>query len=196
MDNIVFLESNHIASEPFTTSKVMAEVTEIAHKKMKMSITTHKTALETFGKVVPHETTSPKGQTEVSYKLNEQQATLLITLLKNTPVIVAFKTELVRQFYAMRSELHARHIRRSELKPVRREFTDVIQEVDGSRWAYKLYTDLSYKMTLGKTAAQIRKERGAPPNAKGCGLPHVGGAGCSHQGTGADCRTDGYGHEV
>ena len=47
---------------------------------------------------------------------------------------------------------------RTELKPIRREMTDVIQEVDNSKWAYKKYTDLAYKMATGKTAAQLRKE--------------------------------------
>ena len=44
--------------------------------------------------------------------------------------------------------------------------TDVIQEVDTSKWAYKKYTDLAYKSSIGKTAAQLRKDRSAPATAK------------------------------
>ena len=66
----------------------------------------------------------------------------------------------------MRTELMNRKNRRAELKPIRRELTDVVKEVDGSKWAYKMYTDLAYKSTIGKNAAQLRKERDAPKKAK------------------------------
>lgn len=41
---------------------------------------------------------------EKIYHLNEEQATLLLTYLKNTPQVRAFKKELFRQFYAMRRD--------------------------------------------------------------------------------------------
>lgn len=94
---------------------------------------------------------------EKIYHLNEEQATLLLTYLKNTPQVRAFKKELVRQFYAMRRELMERQDRRLELKPIRRELTDVIQEVDDGPWSYKKYTDLAYKSSIGKNSAQLRK---------------------------------------
>ena len=100
------------------------------------------------------------------YHLNEPQATLILTFLKNTLPVREFKKNLVRQFYAMRNELLRRQIERATLKPVRREMTDVIQEYDDGRWSYKKYTDLAYKSVLGKNAAQIRKERGALKTAK------------------------------
>lgn len=100
------------------------------------------------------------------YCLNEQQATLVITYLKNTAPVRSFKKELVRQFYLMRSELMQRKAARAELKPIRRELTDIIRDSpDVGRWAYKHFTDLAYKHALGKTAAQIRKERGADATA-------------------------------
>ena len=98
-------------------------------------------------------------------RLSEQQASLLVTFLKNTPVVVAFKVEFVRQFFLMREELQSRRDYRAELKPIRRELTDAIQLVDSSKWAYKNYTDLAYKIATGKNAAQLRKERDAPPKA-------------------------------
>lgn len=104
--------------------------------------------------------------TAKNYRLTEEQATLLMTYLKNTERVRTFKKELVRQFYAMRAELFRRQLRRAELKPIRRELTDVIQEVDDGRWSYKKYTDLAYKSSLGRNAAQLRKERGAPQKAK------------------------------
>ena len=167
MNELVFIEPNKIDLEPFTTSKIVAEVTGVTHKKIKIAITKRKKELETFGKVVSYGTTLESGQTEMSYHLNEQQVTLLITFLKNTPVVIAFKTELVRQFYVMRSELNKRHILREQLKPIRRELSDIIKEMPGyNQWAYKNFTDLAYKNVLGKTARQVRTERGATKNAK------------------------------
>jgi len=121
--------------------------------------------LKDFGKVGFEIRASSSGQHEKNYRLNEAQASFLITLLKNTRPVVIFKKELVRQFFTMRQELQKRQLLRMELKPIRREMTDVIKEVDESKWAYKKYTDLAYKMALGRNAAQIRKERNAPPKA-------------------------------
>jgi hypothetical protein len=57
MTNLVFLEPNRIDAEPFTTSKVVSDVTGVTHKKIKMAINKHRGALETFEKAVPYETT-------------------------------------------------------------------------------------------------------------------------------------------
>jgi len=66
----------------------------------------------------------------------------------------------------MRTELTKRQMYREQLKPIRRDMTDVIQEnPDKGKWSYKLYTDLAYKSSIGKTAAQLRKERNAPKRA-------------------------------
>lgn len=40
------------------------------------------------------------------YFLNEQQATLLLTYLRNTTVVRAFKVALVKAFYKMRKGMH------------------------------------------------------------------------------------------
>lgn len=166
MPDLVFLEPNKIDSEPFTTSKVVAEVTGIEHRKIKVVIRKHQTDFDSFGLSALYQAESSGGRPEEILRLNEAQATFLMTLLKNTPVVVAFKKELVRQFYAMRNELLRRQIERATLKPIRREMTDVIQEYDDGKWSYKKYTDLAYKSVLGKNAAQIRKERGTSPKAK------------------------------
>lgn len=105
------------------------------------------------------------GRPKNVYMLNEQQATLLMTFLKNTDIVADFKTELVRQFYLMRSELQKREALRVQMKPIRRELTDVIKEVTDDRWMYKHFTDLAYKTVTGRNSAQLRKERNAPSNA-------------------------------
>lgn len=165
MTDIVFLEPNRIDSVPFTTSEIIAEFAGVKHHAIRQLITKHESDFKEFG-VLAFEMRKPPagskgGRPETIYHLNEEQATLLMTYLKNTAQVRAFKKELVRQFYAMRKELTSRQAYRAELKPIRRELTDVIQQADDGKWAYKKYTDLAYKSSIGKNAAQLRKERGA-----------------------------------
>lgn len=168
MSTLVFLEPNKIDAVPFTTSDVIAQWTQNGYRSIQRTIERQITRLEKFGRVrfeiTPLQT---KGgvQDHKVYHLNEEQATLLITFLKNTDTVADFKVELVRQFFAMRAELLKRQILRAELRPVRREMTDVIKEVDASKWAYKKYTDLAYKSAVGKNAAQLRRERSASKKA-------------------------------
>ena len=76
--------------------------------------------------------------------------------------MIRFKTELVRQFYQMRTQLQERQIAKADRKVPHRSLTDAIQSnPNHGKWDYKMYMDLVYKTVLGKTAAQIRKERGA-----------------------------------
>lgn len=141
------------------------------HHAVQQLITKHEADFKEFG-LIAFEMRAVKNQGargtkyEKIYHLTEEQATLLMTYLKNTERVRIFKKELVRQFYAMRAELLRRQMRRAELKPIRRELTDVIKEVDAGKWAYKQYTDLAYKSSIGKNAAQLRKERDAPKKAK------------------------------
>lgn len=169
MNTLVFLEPNKIDAEPFTTSEVTAEFAGVQHHAIQQIISKYESDFKEFG-VIAFEMRKPLagskgGRPETIYHLNEEQATLLITYLKNTETVRAFKKELVRQFYVMRKELLDRRVRRAELKPIRRELTDVIKEVDSDKWAYKKYTDLAYKSSIGKNAAQLRKERNAPKKA-------------------------------
>lgn len=172
MNELVFLEPNKLGAEPFTTSEVIAEFAEVQHHTITRLIQQHQVDFESFGRVrFEIEPLQTKGgvQNHKVYYLNEQQATLLMTYLKNTPVVRAFKVELVRQFYAMRRELLERAVAKASKLPVRRSMTDAIRDfVPNSphkAQRYKQYTDLAYKAALGKTAVQLRKERCAPTGA-------------------------------
>ncbi len=100
------------------------------------------------------------GRPQKIYHLNEQQATLLITYLRNTEAVTAFKKALVREFYVMREELQTRQKLRIDGKPTRRNLMDMIRDnPKHNQWDYKLYTDLAYKAAFGKTAKQIIKGR-------------------------------------
>lgn len=160
------------SGEPYTTSEIIAEGTGMNHRRVRDAIRKYQAELETFGRVGAYQTAlGTKGgvQNVPGYILNEQQATFLLTLLKNTPVVVAFKKELVRQFYAMRDELARRRELRVVGKPIRRSLTDALRdsgEVERMKGhAYGAYTNLAYKLSTGKTAAQLRKERGAAKDA-------------------------------
>lgn len=160
MTNLVELKGN----DAFTTSLVIAEGTNNEHRAVRRLIEKYKTDLETFGKVcilnAPLETKG--GVQEVTYyRLNEEQATFLITLLRNTKVVVAFKKELVRQFYAMRRLLLERETQtwqetRYQGKLTRKAETDVIKQLvdyakdQGSHNADKLY--LTYTKLANKVA--------------------------------------------
>ena len=167
MGDLVFLEPNCIKAVPFTTSDVIVEYAKIKHHAVQQMISKHESSLKKFG-IVAFEMRklSGAGRPETIYHLNEEQATLLITFLKNTETVIDFKVELVKQFYQMRSELQKRQIGKLELRPTRKTLTDEIQDnPEHNKWDYKLFTDLAYKMATGKIAVQLRKERGASKNA-------------------------------
>ena len=159
--------------EPYTTSEIIAEGTGMNHRRVRDAIRKYQTELETFGKVGAYQTTFPgskTGQNVPGYILNEQHATFLLTLLKNTPVVVAFKQELVRQFFLMRDELARRQELRAIGKPIRRSLTDALRdsgEVERMHGhAYSAFTDLALKLATGQTARQLRRERGADKVAR------------------------------
>lgn len=162
LPKLVFLEAGE--HEPYTTDKIIAECAQVKRKVVSDLIRRYKTDLESFG-VLRFKNAKPTpgsdgGRPEKLYHLNEQQTTLLITYLRNTEPVKAFKKALVKEFYAMRAELTKRRELRAEGKPQRRSLTDMIRDnPEANRWDYKLYTDLAYKAAFGKTAAQIRKER-------------------------------------
>ena len=158
--SLVFLKPSKVGAVPFTTSDVIAEYAQISHHAVQQMITKH----EKYLGIIAFEMRklSGAGRPETIYHLTEEQATLLITFLKNTEPVIKFKTELVRQFYLMRSELQKRQLKIEDRKPVRLSLTDAINEdPNHGKWDYKTLTDLIYKVVTGKNAAQLRKERGA-----------------------------------
>ncbi|MDR1465408.1 MAG: Rha family transcriptional regulator [Oscillospiraceae bacterium] len=166
MQSLVYLEPNRLDAEPFTTSKIIAECAGLQHHTVTRSLRNYPEDFEAFG-ILGFEIQEIKGrgQPERIYRLNEQQATLLFTYLRNTPIVRAFKKELVRQFFLMRKELIQRQINRQMLKPARRQLTDAIKESEHGQWTYKQYMDLCYLTVTGKTAKALREEREAKPKA-------------------------------
>lgn len=156
--------------EPYTTSALIAEGAGVQRRTIDRLLLTRKADFEEFG-ILRFEIAKldGRGRPETIYHLNEQQATLLMTYLKNTKIVRAFKKELVRQFYAMREELVQRRELRAVGKPIRRSLTDALRdsgEVERMKGhAYGTYTNLAFKLATGKTARQLRQERSASKSA-------------------------------
>lgn len=161
MEELVFLHSQYIEEEPFTTSKIIAEYAEIEHRAVRQLIRTYEKDLNEFGKTTfeMSKINKGRGRKKKFYHLNEEQATLLITYLDNTEPVRRFKKALVRQFYDMKNGLYARRMERQKEKSVRKSMTDVIKELELSPHYYKHYTDLVYKTALGFNAKQLREAR-------------------------------------
>lgn len=160
MERLVFTESLDIDSVPFTTSDIVAEFSKNSRESIMRLIRKYAEDLQEFGKVGFEIRAMPSGQKSKIYHLNKEQATLLITYLDNTAPVRHFKRELVRQFFAMESELYARRAERQVGKSVHHSLTDAIKESGLSSHFYKHFTDLAYKSALGYTAKQLRVARG------------------------------------
>lgn len=92
------------------SSLIIAGRTELQHKNVLELVRKNLSQLSAFGGVAfetrPFETAGGTQMREFAL-LNEPQSTLLMTFMRNSPVVVAFKVELVKQFYRMREALTA-----------------------------------------------------------------------------------------
>lgn len=94
------------------------------------------------------------------YVLNEEQATLLVTYLKNTPKVREFKKMLVKEFYKLKDEVSKYRIQRQLEKPIRKSLTEAIRNWKHcNQWAYKNITNLLLKTITGKNAQQLKIDR-------------------------------------
>lgn len=159
--------------EPYTTADTVAQYAQVQRKTVNDLIRKHESDLEEFG-VLRFEIALPPagskgGRPEKLYHLNEQQATLLITYLRNTEPVRRFKKFLVRGFFEARQELARREVQRAAKAPVRRSLTDAIRDSGENErmhgHAFAAYTNMIYKAVTGRTAAQMRKDAGLPKGA-------------------------------
>lgn len=158
-NDLVKLKGN----DAFTDSLVIAEGTGNQHKSVKRIIENNKKDINDLGTLAILNRQSTGGRPEQIYLLNEQQASFLITLLRNTKQVVAFKKELVRQFYEMRRFILQRQKEdwketRKKGKLTRKTETDTLKRLieyaaaQGSSNPNRLYTVYS---TLANKVAGI-----------------------------------------
>jgi len=152
MQGLVFVEGNEV----FTTSIEIAKGVNHSHTSV-LRLIQNSMDLEIFN-TLKVKKVATKGRPSDVYYLTEEQATLLIALMRNTPVVRVFKNNLVREFYKQRRMIESLASQRNnaewlnnrqETKVVRQECTDVIQEFvayakeQGSKSADHYYSNLS-----------------------------------------------------
>lgn len=97
--------------EPTTTSLVVAQGTGVEHRAVLQLVRRNLADFEEFGRVAfemrPFDTAGGAQHREVAV-LNEAQATLLMTYMRNSEVVRAFKKRLVHAFFELRARLAAR----------------------------------------------------------------------------------------
>lgn len=97
-----------IEGEARASSEVIARCAEQGHRGLMQLIRNYRDDFEQFGKVQFETRLNRRGSPTEFAMLNEPQATLLMTFLRNSPKVVQFKVALVKEFYRMRDELGRR----------------------------------------------------------------------------------------
>ena len=147
--------------EPYTTSAIIAECAGIKHHAIQEHIRKQIGRLEQFGKVSFKMRPLQSGQQAKDYILNEQQATLLVTFLKNTEQVANFKTNLIKAFFEMREELSKFRMQRALEKPKRKTLHDSIENWEQApKHAHSTMNNLLLKAVTDRNAKQLREERG------------------------------------
>lgn len=157
MNNLVFVQKD----VPYTDSLAIASGGNVEHRAILQLIKTHLDDLQEFGRVSfemrPFETNGGVQKVRIC-RLNKEQATFLITLMKNTKPVIAFKKELVRQFYQMEQFIQT-------LVETRQEFPLLTANIkllhdNPKPYHFSNECDMLNRIVLGKTAQQFRAERG------------------------------------
>jgi len=96
--------------QPMTTSLAIAEGAKAKHKNVIQLVRKYIDDLSEWGevefKILPFDTDGGRQWRDVAY-LNEQQATLVVTCMRNSPVVIEFKKALVRAFFELRDQAQA-----------------------------------------------------------------------------------------
>ena len=146
--------------EPYTLSSIVAECTNLQHHTITRTIRKHQARFERFGKVGFKIQALKSGQSAKDFILNEQQATLLVTFLKNTEQVANFKENLVRAFFEMREELSKFRLLRELEKPKRKTLHDSIETWEQApKHAHSTMNNLLLKAVTDMNARQLVKNR-------------------------------------
>jgi phage regulator Rha-like protein len=98
MSELVLLHHN----EPMTTSLAIAEGVDVQHKNVVALIRKHVGDLENFGEIAFQTRLNEHGRPTEFGWLNEGQSMFLMTLMRNSPIVVRFKLALVQAFLELR----------------------------------------------------------------------------------------------
>ena len=145
----------------YTTSEIVAKYTGVSVEHVRHLTNKYHDELEKFGKLVFKNSSLPSGQTRKVWHYNEQQATFLIALMRNTDTVVEFKRNLVAAFYSQREELAHKTIALANIKPVNKSLSKVVHDSwPDNPHMYATIHNLALKVVTGKNAKQLKAEFG------------------------------------
>lgn len=145
----------------YTTSEIVAKYTGVSVEHVRHLTNKYHDELEKFGKLVFKNSSLPSGQTRKVWHYNEQQATFLIALMRNTDTVVEFKRNLVAAFYSQREELAHKTIALANIKPVNKSLSEVVHDSwPDNPHMYSTIHNLALKVVTGKNAKQLKAEFG------------------------------------
>ena len=147
--------------EAFTDSRILAQGAGVEHRAVIQLITNHLDDVSEFGRVafqmIPFETNGGIQKMKVC-RLNEQQATFVISLMKNTKTVVAFKKELVKQFYKMERFIKTLVATRKEF-PLLTENIKLLHD-NPKPYHFSNECDMINRIVTGMSAKQFRQVHG------------------------------------
>lgn len=162
MSNIVSI----VMDVPTTTSIAIAEGVELQHKNVIDLVRKYVDDLGVFGgvafKILPFETAGGTQSREVAM-LNEQQATLLITYMRNSDVVRQFKIRLVEEFYSARNQtpnMPTTFVEALRLAADKAEQVELLEhqaEIDAPKVAFHDRITVTHKMMQVGDAAKLMK---------------------------------------
>jgi phage regulator Rha-like protein len=112
MNELVFMSAGHAV----TTTLAIAEGTNNEHASVISLVRKYQTDLEEFG-LVDFKSESTGGRPTEYAILSELQSTLLLTYLRNSDVVRAFKKRLVKKFWEMTEQLRGTESQRFGSRP-------------------------------------------------------------------------------
>jgi phage regulator Rha-like protein len=113
MQNEITSIIEEIDGQLVVSHRIIAVQTENSQISIRKLIDKHAEKLERFGALSFQMTVLPAGQgttREKTYYLNEQQATLLLTFMRNNEIVIEFKVRLVEDFFKMREALKSQKV--------------------------------------------------------------------------------------
>jgi len=96
-----------IKNEPRVSSFIIAKNTNNAYESIRDLIKKYENKLTLFGEILTADLKSVVGKEAKKVTLlNEQQAYLLITFMRNSKIVIDFKVKLVDEFFKIREFIH------------------------------------------------------------------------------------------
>ncbi|ALI33921.1 Rha family transcriptional regulator [Weissella cibaria] len=141
----------------YTTSEIIAKYTGVSIEHVGQLTRKHTADLEKFGKLVFENRALPSGQKRKLWHYNEEQATLLITFMRNTQPVVEFKIALVAAFFSQKEEIAHKQALLNDLTKVNKSLADVIKD-RFPEWAhaYSSINNLALKKVTGLDARHLK----------------------------------------